>query len=311
MTPQRMIEQLKRAESARIGMIPDEDPRVRAERQRAEDSALIERLRRTEFSGPEMSLTQERLWAYATVSLNSWCSNSKIVERVRASAPAHAKFEIDSRHGDVLRTDPQERIDLVLTTVSGAWPAFVEHALHGGGWNPQWEPEVPETTGRRRPSAAGLRTYFTRGVLQSFPRHYWRWCRDRDRRLAELGVLDDWSVELTPWWPGVSFFEDESVLVNDWLNSFLASLPEHTRHMFRMVYDGYDYAQIGETLGITAKMVADRIYRARRRLREDGDLFRKQIRDLTGHLPSPGADDRMAAALQQRAQQARQAGVRR
>ncbi|WRZ96435.1 sigma-70 family RNA polymerase sigma factor (plasmid) [Streptomyces sp. NBC_01007] len=295
----------------RIGMIPDEDPRVRVVRQRAEDAALVERLRKTEFCGPEMTLTQERLWAYATVSLNSWCSNRKIVERVRASAPAHAKFEIDDRHGDVLRADSQERIDLVLTAVTGAWPAFVEHALHAGGWNPQWEPEVLETIDKRRPSAAGLRTYFTRGVLQSFPRHYWRWCRERDRRLAELGVLDDWSVELTPWWPGASPFEDESVLVNEWLNNFLASLPEHTRHMFRMLYHGYDYAEIGKTLGITAKMVADRIYRARVRLREQRMLFQKQYREVTGHLPMLGADERMAAALQQRARLARQAGARR
>ncbi|MYR61099.1 hypothetical protein GTY54_34375 [Streptomyces sp. SID625] len=292
-------------------MIPDEDPRARAERQRAEDAALVERLRRTEFCGPEMVLTQERLWTYATVSLNAWCSNRKIVERVRASAPAHAEFDIDTRHGDVLRTDPQERIDLVLTAVSGAWPAFVQHALHDGGWNPQWAPVTPEHTGGRRPSAAGLRTYFTRGVLQSFPRHYRKWCLERDRRLAELGVMDDWSVDLSPWWTGSSPFEDESVLVNDWLNRYLASLPEYTRHMLRMVYDGYDYAEIGETLGITAKMVADRIYRARRRLREERQLFRKQYWEITGHLPPPGADDRMTAALRRRAQQTRQAGVRR
>ncbi|MFJ8469935.1 sigma factor-like helix-turn-helix DNA-binding protein [Streptomyces swartbergensis] len=311
MTPQRMIEQLKMADSDRICMIPDEDSRVRAERQRAEDAELVERLRRAEFRGPEMDLARERLWAYATVSLNAWCSNRKIVERVRASAPTHAKFEIDSRHGDVLRADPQERIDLVLTAVSGAWPAFAQHALHEGTWNPQWEPQAPKPTGSQRPSAAGLRTYFTRGVLQSFPRHYWKWCRERDRRLAELGVMDDWSVELTPWWPGGSPFEDETVLVNDWLNGFLASLPEHTRHMLRMVYDGHDYAEIGETLGITAKMVTDRIYRVRRRLREQRELFREQHRELAGRLPSPGADDRMAAALQQRAQRARQAGVRR
>ncbi|WP_406723498.1 sigma factor-like helix-turn-helix DNA-binding protein [Streptomyces sp. GD-15H] len=311
MTSQRMIEQLKGADSARIGMIPDEGPRVRAERQRAEDAALVERLRQAEFRGPEMKLTQERLWAYATVSLNSWCSNRKIVERVRASAPAHAKFDIDARHGDVLRTDPQERIDLVLTAVSGAWPAFVKHALHGKAWNPRWEPADPEPAADRRPSAAGLRTYFTRGVLQSFPRHYWRWCYQRDRRLAELGVMDDWAVDLTPWWTGNSPFEDESVLVNAWLNDFLASLPEHTRHMLRMVYEGYDYAEIGETLGITAKMVTDRIYRVRLRLRERRELFRQQHLELTGHLPRAGADHRMAAALQQRAQQARQAGVRR
>lgn len=311
MTPQRMIEQLKRADSTRIGMIPDEDPRARAERRRAEDPALVERLRRAGFRGPEMELTQERLWAYATVSLNSWCSNRKIVERVRTSAPAHTKFDIDARHGDVLRTDPQERIDLVLTAVSGAWPAFMKHALHEGGWNPRWEPEDPEPTGGRRPSAAGLRTYFTRGVLQSFPRHYWRWCRQRDRRLAELGVMEDWAVDLTPWWTGNSPFEDESMLVNAWLNDFLASLPEHKRHMLRMVYEGYSYAEIGETLGITAKMVTDRIYRIHRRLRERRELLRKQYRALTGHHPEADADDRMAAALQQRAQQARQAGVRR
>ncbi|WP_074996428.1 RNA polymerase sigma factor [Streptomyces misionensis] len=306
-----MIEQLKRADSMRIGMIPDEDPRARAERQRAEDAALVERLRRAEFRSSEMQLTQEQLWAYATVTLNSWCSNRKIVERVRASAPAHAEFDIDSRHGDVLRTDPQERIDLVLTAVSGAWPAFVKHALREGGWNPQWEPESPEPTGGRRPSAASLRTYFTRGVLQSFPRHYRKWCRQHDRRLAELGVMDDWTVDLSPWWTGNSPFEDESVLVNAWLNDFLASLPEHKRHMLRMVYEGYSYAEIGETLGITAKMVTDRIYRIHRHLRERRQLLRKEYRDLTGHHPEPGADDRMAAALQRRAQQARQAGVRR
>lgn len=244
-----------------------------------------------------MQLTQEQLWAYATVTLNSWCSNRKIVERVRASAPAHAEFDIDSRHGDVLRTDPQERIDLVLTAVSGAWPAFVKHALREGGWNPQWEPESPEPTGGRRPSAASLRTYFTRGVLQSFPRHYRKWCRQHDRRLAELGVMDDWTVDLSPWWTGNSPFEDESVLVNAWLNDFLASLPEHKRHMLRMVYEGYSYAEIGETLGITAKMVTDRIYRIHRHLRERRQLLRKEYRDLTGHHPEPGADDRMAAAF--------------
>ncbi|MEU5524874.1 sigma factor-like helix-turn-helix DNA-binding protein [Streptomyces sp. NPDC047860] len=311
MTPQRMIEHLKRAHSARIGMISDEDPRARAERQRAEDAALVERLRRAGFRGPEMKLTQEQLWAYATVAMNSWCSNRKIVERVQASAPAHAKFDIAARHGDVLRTDPQERIDLVLTTVSGAWPAFVKHALQEGGWNPRWEPENPEPTRSRRPSAAGLRTYFTRGVLQSFPRHYWRWCAQRDRQLAELGVMDDWAVDLTPWWTGNSPFEDESVLLNAWLNDFLAPLPEHTRHMLRMVYEGYSYAEIGEVLGLTAKMVTDRIYRIHRRLRERREHLRQQDLELTVHLPGAGADDRLAAALQQCARQARRAGVRR
>ncbi|MEU1895717.1 sigma factor-like helix-turn-helix DNA-binding protein [Streptomyces pristinaespiralis] len=283
-------------------MIPDEDPRARAERQRAEDAALVERLRRAGFRGSEMRLTQERLWAYATVALNSWCSNRKIVERVQASAPAHAKFDIDDRHGDVLRTDPQERIDLVLTAVSGAWPAFVKHALQEGGWDPRWKPESPGP-GDRRPSAAGLRTYFTRGALQSFPRHYWKWCRQHDCRLAELGVMNDWAVDLTPWWTGNSPLEDEAVLVNAWLNDFLASLSEDTRHMLHMVYEGYDYAEIGETLGITAKKVTDRIYRLRRRLRERRELFRQQHLELTGRLPSTGVDDRMAAALQQRIQQ--------
>jgi RNA polymerase sigma factor (sigma-70 family) len=310
MTPQRMIKQLKQADFARTGMIPDTDPRARAERQRAEDALLVERLRRVGFRGHEMDLTRERLWAYATVSLNAWCSGQKIVERVRASTLAHADFTIDSRHGDVLRTDPQERVDLVLTAVSGAWPAFVEHALHGRGWNPQWEPESPGQAGARRPSAAGLRTYFTRGVLQSFPRHYWKWCGERDRRLAELGVMDDWSVQLTPWWVGRSSLEEETMLVNAWLNDHLASLPPQTRHMLRMNYEGYDYAEIGETLGITAKMVADRIYRARRRLRQQRDTLHEQHRNLTGHRPAPGADDRMATALQQRARQARQAVAR-
>lgn len=295
----------------RIGMIPDEDPRARAERQRAEDAALVERLRRAGFRGPEMELAQERLWAYATVTLNAWCSNRKIVERVQASAPAHVEFDIAARHGDVLRTDPQERIDLVLTAVGGAWPAFVKHALQEGRWNPRWEPEGPKSTAGRRPSAAGLCTYFTRGVLQSFPRHYRRWCLQRDRRLAELGVMDDWAVDLAPWWTGNSPFEDEAVLVNAWLNDFLAPLPEHTRHMLRMVYEGYSYAEIGETLGITATMVTDRIYRIHRRLRERRELLRKQHLELTGQPPGAGADDRMAAALQQRARQARQAGVRR
>ncbi|MFJ6694430.1 sigma factor-like helix-turn-helix DNA-binding protein [Streptomyces sp. NPDC091294] len=306
-----MIEQLKRADTARIGMIPDEDPKARAERQRAEDAVLVERLRRAGFRGPEMELTQERLWAYATVTLNAWCSNRKIVERVRASTPAHAEFDIDARHGDVLRTDPQERIDLVLTAVSGAWPAFFKHALQEGGWNARWKPEGSEPAVGRRPSAAGLRTYFTRGVLQSFPRHYRRWSFQRDRRLAELGVMEDWAVDLMPWWTGNSPFEDESMLVHAWLNGFLASLPAHARHMLRMVYEGYSYAEIGETLGITAKMVTDRIYRLHRRLRERRELLRKQHRDLTGHHPEASADDRMAAALQQRAQQARQTGAQR
>jgi hypothetical protein len=304
-----MIEQLKTAESMQNRVNPDEDPRARAERQRAEEAVLVERLRGNGFLGREMELTQERLWAYATVSLNSWCSNRKVVELVRASAPAHAEFDMNSRHSDVLRTDPQERIDLVLTAVSGAWPAFVKHALHEGGWKPHWEPESPDPTGRRRP-AAGLRTYFTRGVLLSFPRHYWSWCSQRDIRLAELGVMDDWAVDLTPWWTGDSPFEDEAVLVYDWLKGFLASLPADKRHMLRMVYEGYDYTEIGETLGITAKMVADRIYRLRRRQRERRDLFRKQYQEHVGEPPRAGVDDRMAAALQQRAQQARQAGTR-
>ncbi|MET9282617.1 sigma-70 family RNA polymerase sigma factor [Streptomyces anthocyanicus] len=304
-----MIEQLKRADSARIGMISDEDPRARAERQRAEDAVLVERLGRAGFRGPEMALTQERLWAYATVTLNAWCSNLKIVEHVRASTPAHAEFDIAARHGDVLRTDPQERIDLVLTAVSGAWPAFFTHALQEGGWNARWKPEGSEPAVGRRPSAAGLRTYFTRGVLQSFPRHYRRWCLQRDRRLAELGVMEDWAVDLMHWWTGTSPFEDESMLVHAWLNGFLASLPAHKRHMLRMVYEGYSYAEIGETLGITAKMVTDRIYRLHRRLRERRELLRKQY--LMGHHPDASADDRMAAALQQRAQQARQTGAQR
>ncbi|MEU4490051.1 sigma factor-like helix-turn-helix DNA-binding protein [Streptomyces purpurascens] len=79
------------------------------------------------------------------------------------------------------------------------------------------------------------------------------------------------------------------MLVNDGLNGHLASLPENTRHMLRMVYDGHDYAEIGETLGITAKVVTDRIYRARRRLREDREFLREQHRSCSrpgrGELP--------------------------
>jgi hypothetical protein len=124
-----------------------------------------------------MDLTQERLWAYATAALNSWCSNRKIVERVQASAPVHAEFNIAARHGDVLRTDPQERIDLVLTVVSGAWPAFVKHALQEGGWNP------PRAGAPRRPARAPTSPA---GSCNPSPRHYRRWCLQRDRRLAEL-----------------------------------------------------------------------------------------------------------------------------
>ncbi|MGW1534434.1 sigma factor-like helix-turn-helix DNA-binding protein [Streptomyces aureus] len=258
-----------------------------------------------------MTLTRERLWAYATVTMNSWCSNRKIVERVRASSPAHATFEISGRHSDILRSDPQERISLVLTAVEGAWPAFHERALKAGGWNPHWEPEAVELSSGRSPRAASLQTYFTRSVLQSFPRHYRKWSSEQDQSLLELGVMDDWSVLLTPWWPGSSPFEDESELVNDWLNHFLASQSPDTRHMFRMIYEGYSYGEIGETLGTSAKKVTDRIYRVRRRLREQRVSFREQVQDLTGYYLTPGAEDRMAAAIEERAQQARQAGVRR
>ncbi|MFB6962524.1 RNA polymerase sigma factor [Streptomyces sp. NPDC056309] len=117
--------------------------------------------------------------------------------------------------------------------------------------------------------------------------------------------MDDWSVELTPWWAGGSPFEDETVLVNARLNHYLAFLPEHTRRMLRMVYDGYDYAEIGETLGITAKMAADRIHRPCRRLQERRNLFQ-------GAAPSPherSSDARPGRPRGRRPSAARTAGA--
>ncbi|MDI1453623.1 hypothetical protein NHG22_07310 [Streptomyces sp. ATE26] len=65
------------------------------------------------------------------------------------------------------------------------------------------------------------------------------------------------------------------MLVNAWLSDYLAFLPEHKHHMLCIVYDGYDYTEIRETLGITTQMVADRIHRARR-LQERRNLFQEQ-----------------------------------
>ncbi|MFD4231413.1 sigma factor-like helix-turn-helix DNA-binding protein [Streptomyces sp. NPDC058545] len=309
MTPHLMIEQLKSVVPERIGMIRDEDPAARAARQRAEDAALVERLRLAHFEGPEMELARERLWAYAVVTLNAWCASGTIVERVRASSEFHGRFEMQDRHSDVLRADPEERIDLTLSAVAGAWPSFLEYGLRGGKWDPNWEPETAVADSRSS-SAAGLRTYFTKGVLQYFPREYWKWATAQDLRLTELGVLDDWTVRLEPWWPGASHFEDEDVVVNDWLNRLLTSLPPQTRHIFRMVYEGHTYAEIGEVLGITAKVVADRIYRARQRLTTARESLRQTMSATHSFIPQ-GPDDRMASALHQRAREARKASIRR
>lgn len=94
-----MIKKLKNADTGRIGMIPDEDPVARAARQRTEDAAIVERLRLADFSGPEMVLTRERLWAYAVVTVNSWCAKGSIGEHVQASAEFHRDFEIPARPG--------------------------------------------------------------------------------------------------------------------------------------------------------------------------------------------------------------------
>nr|WTB28454.1 hypothetical protein OG781_01670 [Streptomyces sp. NBC_00830]WTB35628.1 hypothetical protein OG781_44910 [Streptomyces sp. NBC_00830] len=94
MTPHLMIEQLKSVVPERIGMILDEDPAARAAQRRAEDAALVERLRLTDFEGLEMELARERLWAYAVVTLNAWCASGTIVERVRASSDFHGGFEM-------------------------------------------------------------------------------------------------------------------------------------------------------------------------------------------------------------------------
>ncbi|WP_405717279.1 hypothetical protein OG607_00515 [Streptomyces sp. NBC_01537] len=309
MTPERiMIEQLKKAGAEHA--VPDEDPAARAERQRAEDAEIVERLRRASFRGHEMDLTRERLWGYAMVCLNGWCSDGHIVLHVQESATFLAEFRIEGRHADVLRSNAEERIGLVLAAIAGAWPVFAEKALHGGGWNPRWEPEAGP---RRRPTAARRRE--PADLLHPLrpavlPRHYWEWSADRDRRLIELGLFEDWNVRLTPWWTG-SPFEDEELLVNDCLNRLMADQPDHIRHMFRMIYDGHNYAEIGDTLGISASLVASQVCKARDRWRRDRRGYREQYRAITGHLPPPDPEDRMGEAIRQRAVQARKAGPRR
>ncbi|MEU8941691.1 sigma factor-like helix-turn-helix DNA-binding protein [Streptomyces goshikiensis] len=304
MVPHRMIEQLKHSQIGRIGMLSDEDPVARANRQLEEDAALVGRLREAGFEGQEMDLARERLWSYAVLAVNAWCSGGIIDRKVRESTGFHGDFEVYPHHADILRSHPAERVDLALSAVISAWPGFLDRGLLQAGWNPDWE--AGTRAPNRRPRAASLRTYFTRGVLQAFPRAYRAWGKAHDLRLRELGAFDDWTVHLEPWWMA-SVFEDESVLVNEWLRQMLSSLPTPTRYIFRLIYDGYSYDEIGDRLGITAKMVTDRVYRARTRLLRERERYRQEG---AGAWAPDGPGDRLLNAAQDRAARARKAGRR-
>ncbi|MFP3985989.1 hypothetical protein U9R90_00425 [Streptomyces sp. E11-3] len=212
----------------------------------AEDSALYESLAAAGFTGVAWDLFARALAEYAHPIVMSWLYTGQIFAAcAQRGRPVRRRTEQDV---ETLRTDHDEREELVCEVIARGLRVFQKHALVEGGWRPD--------------GGASLKVYFIGAVIGEFGGVFDRWASERARRppcapdgQEELGSLPAPSSD-TP---------ESQVIGHDAVQRLLAQVKDDaTRTALFLSMRGYTMQEIGEHLQMSAAAVSMRLSRLRK-----------------------------------------------
>ncbi len=129
------------------------------------DTAVYESLAAAEFNGMAWDFFASALAEYAHPIVMSWLYTGQIFAVcAQRGRPVRQRTEQDVA---VLRSDRDEREELVCEVIARGLRVFQKHALIEGGWRPD--------------GGASLKTYFIGAVVGEFSGVFDRWASERAR----------------------------------------------------------------------------------------------------------------------------------
>ncbi|MGC0334504.1 DNA-directed RNA polymerase specialized sigma24 family protein [Streptomyces sp. SAI-170] len=255
------------ADSAALARLAEKTA-AETSRRAADDAAVYEVLAAAQFDGPAWNLFARALTEYACPIVTNWLYTGEIftlcADRGRPVRAPRTQQDMET-----LRTDPDEREELVCEVVARALHLYRRCALAGTGWRPD--------------GGASLKSYFVGAVLGEFAEVFGRWASERARRPPcepdGMNALQDVAAHRSE--------EPESQAIgHDAVQRLLAEVKdETTRTALFLMLRGYTRKEIGEFLNLSAAAVAMRMSRLRKNRPQHGG----QEEQLT---PSTARDDR-------------------
>jgi DNA-directed RNA polymerase specialized sigma24 family protein len=230
---------------------PRERARVENAARRLADRALVDELKAARFTGPTFDVTVNELAAYGIATLMAWMRTGEIVRQCLARGRPLADA---GRYTAQWSRD--DRLEIAVETAARAVRYFVDEVLKPGRWN------------HRR--GATLRTYFVGACLLQFPNIYELWVNEQKRwgvvELAEPGTEET----REPGRGGEAWSDPtaDEVIRRQQVDEIFAGITDpRTRKVAQMVMLGYEYADAGAEVGLSADAVGGRFHRLRRRPR--------------------------------------------
>lgn len=275
-------------------------PGDRAERI-ARDVALVEELRRVNFTGPRYEVFENDLAAAALPRLKSMLRSREqelITQSLRRWKDVGMPFGVSEGHRHLLRESLEHRDILAVNILLPTLKSFRRKALVGGGWNPRHQ---------RGRGPGCLMTYFIGRCIWEFRQQYEKWSTEQ-RRIAQVhaNLLDPEAFLLS-----VAGSDGVSVDSGGVVLDMLRAQPRQTRAVLSLVLQGYEQLEIADRLQISRGAVANSIYRFRQKVlhaAHEGNVSIPVARAYTAHTSSGGA--RPAERLHVGGRAARQEGSR-
>ncbi|MFF3787451.1 RNA polymerase sigma factor [Streptomyces sp. NPDC001933] len=211
-----------------------------------EDAAVYESLAAAEFSGMAWDLFATALTEYAYPILMSWLYTGQIFTAcAEHGRPVRRRTEQDV---EVLRTDRDEREELVCEAIARGLRMFRKHALVEGGWRPD--------------GGSALKPYFVGAVVREFGGVFSRWASERARRPPCVPDGQE-ELEALPALSGVS--PESQAIGHDVVQRLLAQVKDDaTRTALFLSMRDYTRQEIGEHLHMSAAAVSMRLSRLRK-----------------------------------------------
>ncbi|CAL9336428.1 ECF-type sigma factor [Streptomyces atacamensis] len=229
---------------------------ARVQRREA-DAALVEFLRRRDFSGPHYRTFTEELMEYGWRTLSTWSATGRIFDRAadmgRPIPP------------DMLPTTwtwkYEDRTQVVTDTVIKGSALFREHGLIRGKWTPH--------------GGASLTTYFVGAGILTFPAVYTRWYRTHRMGQAELDRRPDNGDGLLHAQRDIpdqrATDPVHAAALYDDIRRLRPLLPdEQLREALVWMALGYTQTEAAQQVGLTPKALERRLARARTKVSAGG-----------------------------------------
>jgi DNA-directed RNA polymerase specialized sigma24 family protein len=228
---------------------PRERARVENAARRLADRDLVDQLAATGFTGPVFEVTVNEFAAYGVATLMAWMRTGEITRKcLSRGRPLPGAERVTATWSR------DDRLEIAVETTARALRYFVDEVLKPARWN------------YRR--GATLRTYFVGACLLQFPNVYEVWVNEQ-KRWGAVDLVEPGTEETAGQGRGDVAWADPTagdVIHRQHVREMLEGIRDpQSRKAAQMVMLGYEHAEAGAELGLTAAAVGARLYRLRGR----------------------------------------------